>query len=147
MQRAVEQRIAIRQLDDAPEIHHGDAVAEMPHDRQIMRDEQIGQAQAVAQILEQVHDLRLDRHVERGHRLVADDEFRLERQRTRDPDPLALAAGHLVRIAVGEARVKTAHRQQLADARRAVGRVPLDPVNLHRLGDDVADLHGGFSEL
>ena len=95
-----------RQLDDAAEIHHRDALAEMPHDRQIVRDEQVGQAEALAQILEQIDDLRLDRDVERRDRLVADDEFRLERQSARDPDALALAARHFVRVAIGEIRTE-----------------------------------------
>ena len=91
MQRVIEQLVAIRQLDDAAEIHHGYALTEMPHHREIVGDEQVSEAEALAQILEQVDDLRLDRHVERGHGLVADDEFGLERERARDPDPLALA--------------------------------------------------------
>ena len=35
---------------------------------------------------------------------VADDEGRLHRERARDADALALAAGELVRIALGHAR-------------------------------------------
>jgi len=37
---------------------------------------------------------------EGGGRLVADDELGVERERTRDADTLALAAGELVRVAV-----------------------------------------------
>ena len=48
---------------------------------------------------QQVDDLALDRDVERGDRLVADDEARLERERARDADALALPARELVRIA------------------------------------------------
>ena len=44
---------------------------------EIVGDEEIGEAEPLAQVLEQVDDLRLDRHVERRHRLVADDELRL----------------------------------------------------------------------
>src|SRR5215470_14905823 len=141
MQRVVEQLVAIGQLDDAAEIHHRDTLTEMPYDREIVGDEQVGETEARAQILEQVDDLRLDRHVERGHCLVANDEFGLERERARDPDPLALAARHLVRIAVGKIRAETADREQLAHPPRAARRIGLDGVHLHRLGDDVADLH------
>ena len=56
------------------------------------------------QRLQQIDDLRLDRHVERRHRLVADDQLRLEDHRPRDADALALAAGELVRIAVDHLR-------------------------------------------
>ncbi len=47
----------------------------------------------VLQILEQVDHLTLDRHVERRYGLVADDHARLHRERSRDADALALAAG------------------------------------------------------
>jgi hypothetical protein len=59
-----------RDLDDAPEIHHGDAVADVLHRRQVVRDEQVGQVQLVLQPLQQVEHLRLDRHVQRRDRLV-----------------------------------------------------------------------------
>ena len=54
-----------------------------------------------AAILQQIDDLPLDLNVERRYRLVADDEGRLHRQRTRDTDALALAAGKLMRITLG----------------------------------------------
>src|SRR5229473_8261001 len=62
-------------------------------------------------------------------------------ERARDSDPLALAARHLVRIAIGKVRIEAADREQLAHPRRAARRIGLDGVHLHRLGDDVADLH------
>ena len=69
----------------------------MPHDVQVVRDEDVGQPELVLEVLEQVEDLRLDGHVERGHRLVADDQLRIHGQRPGDADPLALPAGELVR--------------------------------------------------
>src|SRR5260370_3117119 len=86
-------------------------------------------------------DLRLDRDVEGGYGLGADDELGIERERARDSDPLALAARHLVRIAIGKVRIEAADREQLAHPRRAARRIGLDGVYLHRLGGDVADLH------
>ena len=53
---------------------------------------------------QQVQDLRADRHVERGHRLVQHHELRRERERARDGDALALAAGELVRDRASAAR-------------------------------------------
>ena len=76
----------------------------MAHHREVVADEEVGEPELLLQVLEQVDDLRLDRDVERGDRLVADDELRVERQRPGDADALALAAGELVRVAVGEAR-------------------------------------------
>src|SRR5215207_10309249 len=53
-------------LDDAAEIHHRDAVAEMPDDAEVVRDEEHREIELAAQAQEQVDDLRLDRNVERG---------------------------------------------------------------------------------
>ena len=87
--------------------------------RQVVRDEQVGEAELLLQVLEQVDHLRLDRHVERRHRLVADDQLRLDRERARDADALALAAGELVRIAAHVIGLQADGLQQL----RPRGRV------------------------
>ena len=83
-----------------PEVHDGHAVGDVAHDREIVGDEEVREPELRLEILEQVDDLRLDRDVERGHRLVADDQRGLDGQRPRDPDALALAARELMRIAV-----------------------------------------------
>jgi hypothetical protein len=49
---------------------------------------------------EQRDDLRLDRDIERGGRLVGDDELRVRGQGQRDHHALPHAAGELVRILV-----------------------------------------------
>ena len=54
--------------------------------------------QLALELGEQVHDLRLHRHVERRGRLVGDQHLRVQRQRHRDHDALAHAAGELVRV-------------------------------------------------
>src|SRR5581483_9223597 len=96
--RSVE-RAAWGGLDNAAEIHHGDAAADVLDDREVVGDEQIGDAEFLLQILQQIDDLGLDRDVERGDRLVADDQLGLDRERARNADALALAAGKFVRIA------------------------------------------------
>ena len=93
-----EHPFGVAEFDDAAREHHGDAVADLAHEPQVVRDEKIRQAQPRAQVEQQIHDLRLDGHVERRHRLVEDDERRLEGERARQADPLALAAAELVRI-------------------------------------------------
>ena len=52
------------------------------------------------QLLQQVEDLRLDRHVERRRRLVGDQEVGLGGERHRDHHALLLSAGQLERIVV-----------------------------------------------
>ncbi len=51
-----------------------------------------------AQVVEQVEDGRLHRHVERRHRLVGDQQLRLERERAGDRHALALAAREVARV-------------------------------------------------
>ena len=69
------------------------------------------------QVAQQVQHLRLDRDVERRHRLVGDQQLRLQRERARDADPLALAAGELVRVAVVVLGVQPDRLHQLLHAR------------------------------
>ena len=52
------------------------------------------------QVADQVEDLRLHGHVERGGRLVGDEQLRVVDQRHRDHRALPHAAGELVRVVV-----------------------------------------------
>ena len=108
------------------------------HDVQVVRDEDVGQAEVALQVLEQVQDLRLHGDVERRDRLVADDQLRVDRERAGDADALALAAGELVREAVVVLRVETDDLEQLLHAPLDLG-VGADAVHLERLADDEAD--------
>ena len=105
-----------------------------------MGDEHVGQAELGLQILQQIHHLRLDRHVQRRDRLVADDQLRVDGERAGDADALALAAGEFVRIAHHVPGRQADHLQQLLDP-RALFLAVCDAVHLQRLGDDVADRH------
>ena len=97
---------------------------------------------SLLQILQQVDDLRLDRHVERRDRLVADDQVGLGSERAGDADALALAAGELVRIAptciARQPRpCRAARATRVVDARRRLGQAEI----AERLGQDVAHAH------
>ena len=94
----------------------------MLHDRQVVGDEQVGQAEPVLQVEQQVDDLRLDRDVERRDRLVGDDQRRVERERAGDADALPLAAGEGVREAVHVGRRQLHQVEQLAHPARAAPR-------------------------
>jgi hypothetical protein len=100
MARRVVDRIPAPDLDDAAGIHDRDAMRDMAHDRKIVGNEQIGEAEPALQVRKQVDDLGADRNVESGHRLVGDDEFGRHGQRTGDADALPLPAGECVRIAL-----------------------------------------------
>ena len=65
MQRRPEQRALVGELDDAAEIHHGDAMADVLDHAEIMRHEQVGEAELLLQIHHQVQHLGLDRHIQR----------------------------------------------------------------------------------
>ncbi len=140
MLRRGEQRLLVGVFDDAAEIHHGDVVADVLHHGEIVRDEQVSEAELVLQVHHEIEDLRLDRHVERRDRLVADDQARLQRERARDADALALPAGKLVRIVVDMLGAQPDALEDVGDARAAFLGVA-DAMHAQRLADDVACRH------
>ena len=88
-------------------------VGELAHDRQVVADQDVGDAGLVADVGEQVQHLGLDRDVQRGHRLVQDQHLGLGRQRAGDRHPLALPAGQRPRQGVHLAIVQAHHVAQL----------------------------------
>src|SRR5258708_39282833 len=92
--------VAIGQLDDLAQVHDRRALTDVLDHAEVVRDEEVGEMEPLLQVLQQVDDLRLDRDVERGDRLVQHQEARGHGQRARDSDPLALAARELVRVAL-----------------------------------------------
>ena len=87
----------------------------MLHHTEIVADEEIGQAEITSEFQEQIDDLRLNRDVERRDRFIADDKCGLDRERSRDPDPLPLTAGKLVRIPPRKDRIQADPLHQAAD--------------------------------
>ena len=92
------------------------------------------------QIAQQVENLRADRDVQRRHRLVADDQLGLDRERAGDGNALALAAGKFVRVAARKTRLEADQLQQFLDP-RAVPRPRHQVMQLERLAQDLADGH------
>ena len=89
---------------------------------------------------DQVEDLLLDRHVERGRRLVGDQQLGLAGDRHRDHHPLLLAARHLRRIGVDlEFRVGDADLGQQRDRALPRLRRPHAHVHAQHLGQLEAD--------
>ena len=74
-----------------------DPVAQLRDDAQVVGDEQDRRAARVAQVAQQGQDLRLDGDVERGGRLVGDEQRRVVGERRGDHDALAHAAAKPVR--------------------------------------------------
>src|SRR5215212_8129423 len=89
-----------RRLDDAPQVHHGDAVAHVANHGHVVGYKEQGQPELLTKLLEQPQHRRLHGDIERGHRLVRDEKGRLKRECPGDADPLALTSGELARIGV-----------------------------------------------
>ena len=103
-------------LDDFPLIHHSDVIRNVADHREVVGDEDHGEAEFSAQLAQQVEDLGLDGDVEGGDRFVGDDQFRLRGEGAGDGDPLALAAGKLVGVFAQVARVEADGLHELGDA-------------------------------
>ena len=133
--------VALADLDDLAAIHHGDAVGDAGDHAEIVRDQDQPDAGVALDLGEEVEDLRLDRHVERGGRLVGDDQLRLAQERHGDHHALAKPARELVRklrqalLGRGDA---DARREARARAARAASRRH-GPMLAQHLGHLVAD--------
>ena len=92
------------------------------------------------QVEHEVEYLRLDRHVERGHRLVRDDQRRPQHQRPGQAEALALPPGELVRVALGRHGRQAHLVEQRADPPPLLGPVSF-ALDDERLAQDRADPH------
>ena len=138
MLRIAVDRLDRAQLDDLAEIHDQHAVAEVLHDVEVVADEDVGEIELRLEVDQHVQDLRLDRLVERRHRLVEDDQSGPQRKRPRDVHALSLAARQFVRIAGGIAcRVEADLAQEVAHALACFGR--RQPVRPGREGQRLGD--------
>lgn len=70
--------IAFSALHDLTKVHHTDPVGNMAHHGQIMCHKQVSQSQFLLQIFQHVDNLCLDRYVQCGDRLIAEQEFRID---------------------------------------------------------------------
>ena len=141
MARVAEQLVGRRGLHDLAEIHYGDAVGDVLHDREIVADEDVGETEALLQRAHQVDDLRLDRDVERRHGFICHDQPRLDGEGARDRQALALAAGEFVRIAPGVLGAQADQLEQLADPRAPLRLVADEVMEIERLAQHRADRH------
>jgi hypothetical protein len=107
---------------------------------QIVGDEDQRHVALGAQVVDEIEDRLLDRHVECGGRLVRDQEAWFAGERHRDHDPLPHSAGELVRV-LSHALLRRGDvhlSEQCLGAR--VGILARHPeVVLHRLGELDAD--------
>src|SRR5215510_6884404 len=110
------QLLAGSEFDNFAEIHHGHRGTQVQEGGQVMRNEQIADAELLLEILQQIHNLGTDRDIERRHGLVEDNEAWIQRQGPCDGDTLPLAATEFVRKEIDRAWSKADEIQQLLDA-------------------------------
>ena len=66
-----------RVLDDPAGVHDRDLVGDLGDDAEVVGDDHDRGVELALQALDQLEDLRLDRHVERRRRLVGDQQLRV----------------------------------------------------------------------
>ena len=98
MTRICKQGFDIGLLDLLAGIHHDHALRGLRDHAEVVRDQDQAHAELFLQVEHKRENLRLNRHVKRGGRLIGDQQRRAARQRHRDHRPLAHAAGQLMRI-------------------------------------------------
>ena len=98
MQRVIEQSLDGRPLDDASTVHHQNPVTQLGNHAQIMGDKDDRHAGFLLQLFQQVQDLSLDGDIQRGGRLVCDQDLRLAQQRDRDHHALTHPTRQLMRV-------------------------------------------------
>ena len=122
-------------------MHDGHGVGDVANHGEVVRNEEVGDLQLHLQVLEQVDDARLNRHVKRGDGLVEKQQLGACGEGARDGDALALAARELRREAVNVVGVDAHEVHELADA--LVDLVLVPALGLEGLGQHVVDGHAG----
>ena len=106
-----------------------------------MGDENVGQVTLFLQIHHQVQDLCLNRYVQSGNRLIADDEGRVQDDGTADTDTLAASAVQLMGIGVSQSGSQTYGVHGLSDLLLDLFLAVAELVDLKRLRDQLLDGH------
>jgi hypothetical protein len=105
-----------------------------------VRDEQNRHAELALELLHELQDLRLDGDVQRGGRLVGDQQRRAAHQRHRDHCPLAQAARQFERVCLeGALGIGEADPPQHLDGLPLALAIPYPAVQQQRLADLVTD--------
>ena len=140
MQRILHHVLHRADLGDPPRIHHRDAVGGIGDYTHVVGHQHYRRAMIAPEALDQRDDLRLHGDIERGGRLVGDDQFRLGADRKRDHDALAHAAGEFMWIGVDALfRRGDADLGQQIDGAFTRRRLRKAHVGPDRLDDLVAD--------
>ena len=96
MLRRAQQRGRAILFNASSVLHHRDAVGQLSHNTQVVRDKQQAHVQLVTQFPQQRQYLRLYRHVQRRCGLVGNQQLGSREQGHSDHHALAFAAGELM---------------------------------------------------
>ncbi len=116
VQRRGQDRLGGGNLHQFTGIHDADAIAELHHQGEVVGDEQNGEVELFFQGINLLQDLPLHHHIERRGWFIHDQELGVERHGDGDHQPLAHAAGELVRVILEPARVDIDDGKQLLGA-------------------------------
>ena len=100
----------------------------MLHYPEIVRDEKEGKLELPLQVLEKLKDLCPNRKVKCAHRLIANEQFRLRRNRPCNANALALPPRELMGIFVECRGIKADKRKQILRGRD--GPAPVNVCNV-----------------
>ena len=93
MQRPAEHDFRRAAFDEAGGVHDVHPVRVARDDAEVVRDDDDGDAEPARQVFHQFENLRLNRHVESGRRLIGDQQLGIAGQANGDHHPLAHSAG------------------------------------------------------
>src|SRR5215212_8861462 len=107
------QLIARGQFNDNTQIHDCNTTTNMLNHRKIVSNEEIRQVKLFLQFLKQVNHLGLDRNIQRRDWLITNNKGRLQCERTRNTNTLALPAGEFVWITTRKRRIEIHNFKQV----------------------------------
>ncbi|KAK4045025.1 hypothetical protein OUZ56_032433 [Daphnia magna] len=105
-----------RLLDDVTGVKHNNAMGDVLHNAEVVRNKKIRNTELLLKVQKEIHDLSLDRYVERADRLVAYNKVRLNGETSRNSKALALAARKFVRVSVQDFWAHSDALQEFNDA-------------------------------
>ena len=140
----VKQLLGFCLLYHVAQVHNTDTIGNIADNGKVMSNKQVGQVLLFLQVAQQVDNLRLNRHIQRRHRLVTNDKLGISSQTACNADSLALTAGKLVRIAVEEVGSQTAFFHDPHDRVLQSGAVfGIKAVRNQTFTDDLTNRHTG----
>ena len=109
-------------FDNATQIHDGHLIAHLRHHTHVVCNKHDGRAVLGLQVAHQFQNLRFSRHIQRGGRLVGDQQHWRARQRHGDHGALPHATRKLMRVRIGNA-LRVGHTDLVEDVNRAPTRL------------------------